>query len=71
MGTTIIFSPQHALASLYIYRALLYDNECSLFEITMSLSFIIGEFIATYKLASKIRTEFATAPIQFKGISNE
>ncbi|KFY34436.1 hypothetical protein V494_06771 [Pseudogymnoascus sp. VKM F-4513 (FW-928)] len=31
----------------------------------------IGDFVATYKLASKIRTEFATAPIQFKGISDD
>jgi hypothetical protein len=37
----------------------------------MSISFGVGDFIAVYQLANKIRKEFADAPSQFKDISDE
>jgi hypothetical protein len=37
----------------------------------MSFGFSIGDFIAVYQLASKIRKEFVDAPSQFKAISDE
>jgi hypothetical protein len=37
----------------------------------MSFGFGVGDFIAVFELANKIRKEFADAPNQFKAISNE
>jgi len=41
------------------------------FDATMSISFGVGDLIAVYQLANKIRKEFADAPSQFKDISDE
>jgi hypothetical protein len=40
-------------------------------KVTMSFGFSIGDFIAVYELASKIRKEFVDALRQFKDISDE
>jgi hypothetical protein len=37
----------------------------------MSFGFSIGDFIAVYELASKIRKQFVDSPDQFKAISDE
>jgi len=37
----------------------------------MSFGFSVGDFIAAYELANKIRKEFASAPSQFRDISAE
>jgi hypothetical protein len=37
----------------------------------MSFGFSIGDFIAVYELASKIRKQFVDSPGQFKAISDE
>jgi hypothetical protein len=41
------------------------------FKVTMSFGFGIGDFIAVYDLASRIRKQFVDAPDQFKAISTE
>ena len=41
------------------------------FDATMSISFGVGDLIAVYQLANKIRKEFVNAPSQFKDISDE
>jgi hypothetical protein len=43
----------------------------NVFDATMSIGFGVGDLIAVYQLASKIRKEFADAPSQFKDISDE
>ena len=40
-------------------------------EITMSFGFSVGDFLAAYQLANKIRKDFASAPSQFKAITDE
>jgi hypothetical protein len=37
----------------------------------MSFGFSVGDFLAAIQLAKKIRKEFADAPSQFDGISDE
>lgn len=37
----------------------------------MSFGFSVGDFLAVYQLAGKIRKEFVGAPSQFKAITNE
>lgn len=37
----------------------------------MSFGFSVGDFVAVFELANKIRKEFADAPNQFKAISDE
>jgi hypothetical protein len=37
----------------------------------MSFGFSVGDFIAVFELANKIRKEFVDAPSQFKAISDE
>jgi hypothetical protein len=37
----------------------------------MSFGFGVGDFIAVFELANKVRKEFAAAPSQFKAISDE
>jgi hypothetical protein len=39
-------------------------------DITMSFGFSVGDFIAAFELANKIRKEFVDAPSQFKAISD-
>ena len=46
-------------------------NKGAVFKITMSFGFGLGDFVAVYQLADKIRKEFANAPNQFKDISDE
>jgi hypothetical protein len=37
----------------------------------MSFGFGVGDFLAVFELANKIRKEFADTPSQFKAISDE
>jgi hypothetical protein len=37
----------------------------------MSFGFSVGDFIAVYGLASKIRKQFVDSPDQFKAVSDE
>jgi hypothetical protein len=43
----------------------------TIFKITMSFGFSVGDFLAFYQLASKIRKDFFNAPSEFKAISDE
>lgn len=43
----------------------------TIFKITMSFDFSVGDFIAFYELAKKIRKDFFNAPSEFKAISDE
>lgn len=40
-------------------------------NVTMSFGFSVGDFVAVYQLANKIRKELVDAPSQFKDISDE
>lgn len=70
--------PTKALGDKYIDRFLfavkpsfLHHGKGTGFKVTMSFGFSVGDFITAIELANKIRKDFATAPSQLKGISNE
>jgi len=46
-------------------------NDCTVFKVTMSFGFSIGDLITVIGLANKIRKEFVDAPSQFKDVSDE
>lgn len=47
------------------------SNDSHAIKATMSFGFGVGDFLATIKLANKVRTRFVDAPEQFKAVSKE